>query len=162
MKRNFFTFLFAGTLFLGIIGFGLVSCGKDGALTEAEIRDLIVNENDKTWYSKPFTITANQWVWNDAYARFECERELPATDFIYEKGIILCYIYVTEDKKEYQKVLPYVTTYHYDNGMNLTETISFDVYKGNPSKITFFIQSSDRKMYDAALQTYTFKVLMHW
>ncbi len=146
-------------------------------LDQYEIQKLIdqaIKDNNSKleitqWKIIPFEIKAKDWKWNDEFAQWEVFGELPElTEFIYEKGIALGYIFLgTPGKDEVQKMLPYVETI-YDgdddagNPIIFTETISCDFQFGKPSTVGFTIKASD--LYDDpnAPADYNFRVVLLW
>ncbi len=169
MKRKFFTFLFAGTLFLGI-GMITTSCGKDDYLKDYQIQEMIDKSLNGQWKIINISVKKADWKWNSDATQYEAVYDLPElTKATYEEGAILGYIFLgTQGVDEVQKPLPYVNTYSAkDNGGNtvyFTETISYDVqYKdNNKSTVAFFIKDSQLTKDEDAPSNYNFRIVLVW
>ena len=158
-----------------VISYSCVDSTQD-YLDEYEIRRMIeeeIRKNNKEleftqWKIVNFTVKKSDWEWFDDVSRYEVTYDLPElTEFIYENGIQLGYVYIGEQgKDEVQKILPFVHTYweKNDNGDDVmyTETISCDFMYGKPSSVAFFIQASDLFRNDDILGDYNFRVVLVW
>ena len=144
-------------------------------LTEAQIQQLIndaIAQNNNNleitqWEIVNITVSSEDWQWNDAAAQWEAIYDLPElTDFIYENGALISYVFLGEQGvDEVQKLLPYVDTYYAGNDDNgspiyFTETISADYQFGNPSSVAFFIKDSSLAMDEGAAQNYNFRIVL--
>ena len=116
--------------------------------------------------TRPFTIYANAWKWNNIYHRYECTVELEENELdydLYKYGTIVGTVYVNEktgngdETYEVQKNLPFIQTY-LDLEYPYSEIISFDVFYGGTSSVTFYIQATDGTTQSPYLMDYTFKV----
>lgn len=150
-----------------ITAFGLTAftgCTKEYYTTEE------IYQTDEHYYvgseiiTRPFTIEKEAWVWNDVYNRYEVviENINEIDDEIYENGSIIGTVFITEEgwngsTYEVQKTLPFVQTYK-DLAVPYTETISFDIFYGTPTAVTFYIQTSDGSPETPVLAKYFFKV----
>ena len=135
-------------------------------LSETQIREIIKQETEKVatgWKILNFPIQKEKWQWNKNASQYEVIEDIPdLTEFIYEEGATIGYVFLGEQgKDEVQKMLPYVNTYSVDNQV-FTETISFDVQLGNPSTVAFFIKSSDLIEDSNAPQNYNFRIVLIW
>lgn len=142
-------------------------------LTEEQIRQIIKEEVDKiatNWEVIAFSVKKEDWAWNENAEQYEVVFDFEElTEFIYENGITLGYIFLGEQgNDEVQKLLPYVFTYkELINGETIvyTETVSYDVQLGTGGKkstVAFFIQASDRARADQNLTNYNFRVVLIW
>lgn len=140
-------------------------------LSEAQIREIIKQEVNKIatgWEVKNFTVKKEEWKWSEDRAQYEFVFNLPElTEFIYENGAQIGYVFIGEQgKDEVQKLLPYVNTYSSKNDAGetvyFTETISCDFQLGNPSTVAFFIKSSDLFKDPDAPQNYNFRIVLIW
>lgn len=115
--------------------------------------------------TRDFTVYAKDWKWNDRYNRYEAIIDVKGneiTEDLYEFGTIVGTVFVNEkdangDTYEVQKNLPFIQTY-LDLDEPYSEIISFDIYYGNPSSVTFYIQATDGTTQSPYLMDYYFKV----
>lgn len=150
---------------------------SDDYLSELEIRRIIeqaIKDNNEKleitqWDIVNVNVKKGDWKWNTDFEHWEAFADLPElTEFIYENGAALGYVFLgTQGKDEVQKLLPYVNTYYDGNDINgnpvfFTETISCDFHLGSPSTVGFFIKASD--LYDDpnAPQNYNFRIVLIW
>ena len=146
-------------------------------LSEAEIKKLIddaINKNNNSleftqWDIINITVNRSDWVWNNNAMQWEAIFNLPElTEFIYEQGAQLGYVFIGEQGvNEVQKLLPYVETYYagdddFGNPVYFTETISVDYQFGNPSIVAFFIKDSQLAKDPDAPQLYNFRIVLIW
>lgn len=153
------------------------SCTTSDYISEYEIRKMIeqaIKENNQNleftqWEIVNIPVKEKDWEWNEDNSQWEVFADLPElTEFIYEKGAALGFIFLgTQGKDEVQKPMPYSNSY-YDgkddagNDIKFTETISCDFQLGKPSTVGFFIQSSDLFKDDNAPNNYNFRVVLIW
>lgn len=166
------------TLFLLLLFIGY-SCSDstDDYISEYEIRKMIEEEIRKNNQDLEFTqweivnvsIKKSDWVWDNETGRYDVIVDLPElTEFIYENGAQLGYVYIGEQGvNEVQKMLPYVHTYYdgeddFGNEIIYTETISCDFMYGSPSSAAFYIQASDLFRNDEILADYNFRIVLVW
>lgn len=149
MKRKLFSSLFAGLLFIGI-AFFTTSCSKDDIVETA-------------WDIQDYTVEASQWSWKPAKGRWEAEKQLKYIDkFIYESGAVIGYVFLgVQNENEVQTQLPYLKTYHLDNGEKFTETVGYE-YSYLTNKVTFYIEPSDGIKDEDARVRYQFRIVMIW
>ena len=162
-------------LMMLVISYSCVDSTHD-YLDEFEIRKMIEEEirlNNQEleftqWKIVNITVKKADWVWFNDESRYEATYDLPElTEFIYENGAQLGYVYIGEQgKNEVQKILPFVHTYWEKNDLGdefiYTETISCDYMYGSPSTVAFFIQSSDLFRNDEILGDYNFRIVLVW
>ena len=152
MKRDIYTSLFAGILFLST-AFITTSCSDS-------TDDFVETE----WNIEHFTVNSSQWSWNNSMGRWEFTSQLDFLDeFVYENGVVIGYIFFgTQDVDEVQSILPYTSkSYLLDDGSQFTETIHF-AFSRLTNKITFYISPSDGVRDEDARQNYNFRVVMIW
>lgn len=131
------------TLFLLILLIGY-SCSDNDPVQQIDF-------NETQWEIIPVSIRKGDWKWYDDTRRYEAVVNLPElTEFIYEKGLQLGYVFIGEKGvDEKQIMLPHNFTYYEgvdDDGNPIlvyTEAISCDFQLGSPSRATFYIQTSD-------------------
>ena len=177
MKRSLIRPLISTAVFLAILISGFACSTSDDYLDEYEVRRLIeeaLRENNENleftqWDIVNITVSKNDWQWNNEAAQWEAVYDLPElTEFIYEKGAQLGYVFIGEQGvNEVQKLLPYVDTWYRGDDTNgdpiyFTETISVDYQLGNPSTIAFFIKDSQLAQDPEAPRTYTFRIVLIW
>ncbi|WP_019539255.1 hypothetical protein [Proteiniphilum acetatigenes] len=182
MGKNLFKTV-AVSLFSVAVLLGGYSCSDDypdDYLTEAQIRRMIeeaLRQNNQElepkftkWEILPYTVLKEHWDWNPDAGRYQAIYDLPElTDFIYEEGAVLGYVFIGQQGvNEVQKLLPYVHTYN-DADTPYTETISFDIqYKSEgvvQPTVAFFIQTSDLfggDEYVEYLPDYNFRIVLVW
>jgi hypothetical protein len=121
------------------------------------------------WDIINITVNRSDWVWNNNAMQWEAIFNLPElTEFIYEQGAQLGYVFIGEQGvNEVQKLLPYVETYYagdddFGNPVYFTETISVDYQFGNPSTVAFFIKDSQLAKDPDAPQLYNFRIVLIW
>lgn len=173
MKRKTTTALMA---FFVLI---LSSCvtSTDNNLSELEIKRMIdqaIKDNNSKleftqWEIVQIHVKESDWQWNNIEEQWEAFADLPElTEFIYENGAALGYVFVGKPGvNEVQKLLPYINTYYAgddENGLPIifTETISCDFQLGNPSTVGFFIKASDLFDDEEARQEYYFRIVLIW
>lgn len=171
MKRKLFTSLFAAAVLLGA-GIFATGCGPSDTLSRLEVQQMIEANNQNLeftqWKIVNITVDKNDWQWNDEAGQYEAVANIPElTQFIYENGAVLGYVFIGEQgKDEVQKLLPYVNTYSAEddmgNWLTFTETISCDFQLGSPSSVGFFIKASDLVNDPSAPQTYHFRIVLVW
>ena len=175
MKRNITKILLASAFFASIL-LGGSSCATDDTLSELEVRRMIeqaLQENNANleftqWEIVNIPVNRVDWVWNNQLAQWEAFFDLPElTEFIYEQGAQLGYVFIGEQgNDEVQKLLPYVDTYEASdtngNPTYFTETISVDYQLGNPSTVGFFIKDSQLVQDPDAPQNYNFRIVLIW
>lgn len=183
MGKNLFKTVVVSLLSVAVL-LGGYSCSDDypdDYLTEAQIRRMIeeaLRQNNEElepkftkWEILPYTVLEEHWEWNPDAGRYQAIYDLPElTDFIYEEGAVLGYVFIGQQGvDEVQKLLPFLFTYaETDENGNIigtyTETISFDVQyapNGN-STVAFFIQASDLVRADGYLADYNFRIVLVW
>lgn len=151
-------------LTLCVLIIGLSGCTKEYYTTEE------IYQTDEHYYvgsevrTRDFTIEVDSWQWNEVYNRYEViiEDVKEIDEEIYNTGSIIGTIFIQEDAwdgstYQVQKTLPFVQTYK-DLAVPYTETISFDIFYGNPTAVTFYIQTSDGNPETPILAKYRFKV----
>lgn len=117
--------------------------------------------------TQTYTIEKDDWEWNPVYNRYEYIKNVSIIDKdLYEYGTIVGTVFVVEEDGkggtyEVQKNLPFVQTYT-DLTVPYSEVISFDIFYGNPSSVTFYIQATDGTTHSPYLADYTFKVAYIW
>ncbi|MDD4778260.1 MAG: hypothetical protein PHV53_08245 [Fermentimonas sp.] len=146
-------------------------------LSQTEIQKLIddaINKNNNSleftnWEIINLTVEQADWVWNENALQWEAIFDMPElTEFIYEQGAQLGYVFIGEQGvNEVQKLLPYVDTYYagdddFGNPVYFTETISVDYQFGNPSTVAFFIKDSQLAKDPDAPQLYNFRIVLIW
>ncbi len=173
MRRKLLTLALALSGILLLNGCYIYS---DDYLTEYEVRQLIeqaLRDHDKdmpftNWDIIFFNVKKSDWKWNDMMSQWEAFGSIPElTEFIYEEGAALGYVFLSTDDGEVQKPLPYLESYYdgddeYGNPVFFTETISCDFSLGNPSTVGFFIKSNDLWKDNDAPTDYVFRVVLIW
>lgn len=170
MKRK----LLAGLAFFALL-LTVNSCTTyDDYLSEYEVRKMIeqaIRDYDKEidleftrWDIVNVMVKENDWHWNEKSGQWQVVANLPElTEFIYESGAALGYLFLGNGSDEVQVPLPYVNTYYDDNNdVIFTETISCDFQLGKPSTAGFYIKASDLAKDDYAPNNYTFRVVLIW
>lgn len=177
MGKSLFKTAMASLLFAAVL-LGGYSCSRsEDYLDEFEVKRMIeeaLRENNQKleftqWKIVNITVKKDDWTWNDEenVKRYEAVYNLPElTEFIYEKGAVLGYVFIGEqDRDEVQKLLPYVHTYD-DADPPYTETISFDIQYKNKGAVkptvAFYIQASDLVQADDYLYDYNFRIVLIW
>lgn len=168
--KSFFISLFL--LGMLVVGYSCSTSSTQDYLDEYEVRRMIedaIRENNKQleftqWKIVNINIKKDDWSWNDAALQWEAFADLPElTEFIYEEGAQLGYVFIGEQGvDEVQKLLPYVETYTADDGNTFTETISCDFQLGNPSTVGFFIKDSQLAKDANAPQNFFFRIVLIW
>lgn len=186
MEKKLFKTVVASLLLAAVL-IGGYSCSDDGPyypddyLTEAQVRRMIeeaLRQNNEelelkftAWKIVPYQVLESHWAWNPDAGRYEAIYDLSElTEFIYENGAVLGYVFIGQQGvNEVQKLLPFVFTYPITdaNGNILdtyTETMSFDVQyaPNNQSTVAFFIQASDLFQADEYLTDYNFRLVLIW
>ena len=176
MKTKFFRALRHAIPLLMVLVIAYSCEDSNNYLDEFEIRRMIeeeIRENNKEleftqWKIVNITVKISDWEWFNDESRYEATYDLPElTEFIYESGAQLGYVYIGEQgKNEVQKILPFVHTYweKNDDGDEFiyTETISCDYMYGKPSSVAFYIQSSDLFRNDDILGNFNFRIVLVW
>lgn len=117
--------------------------------------------------TRDYPIKKADWVWNPIYNRYECIIDVSIIDMdLYKYGTIVGTVFVVEEDGkggtyEVQKNLPFIQTYT-DQAVPYSEIISFDIFYGNPSSVTFYIQATDGTSQSPYLTDYNFKVAYIW
>lgn len=157
MKKKLCKYLIVGlTAVLGLTTF--TGCTKEYYTTEE-----YYNVGSEV-ITREFTIEADAWKWNEVYNRYEVifEDIKEIDNDIYKYGSIIGTVFIVEEAwdgstYEVQKTLPFVQSYK-DLAVPYTETISFDIFYGSPTAVTFYIQASDGNPETPILAKYVFKV----
>lgn len=176
MKRKL-TALFLASLAILLLS-SCVTSTTDDYLSELEIRRIIeqaIKDNNEKleftqWDIIQIQVKKSDWQWNNKSEQWEAFADLPElTEFIYENGAALGYVFIGEPGvDEVQKLLPYVNTYYAGDdevsGLPIifTETISCDFQFGNPSNVGFSIKASDLFDDEEAPQNYYFRIVLIW
>jgi hypothetical protein len=177
MNKTIIRPLFSSAVFIAILFSGFACSTSDDYLDEFEVRRMIeeaLRENNENleftqWDIVNITVNQNDWEWNNEAAQWEAVYDLPElTEFIYEQGAQLGYVFIGEQGvDEVQKLLPYVDTWYAGDDTNgdpvyFTETISVDFQLGNPSTVAFFIKDSQLAQDPDAPRTYNFRIVLIW
>lgn len=175
MKRKLLTFALALS---GILLLNGCYTYSDDYITDYEVRQLIeqaLREHEKdmpftNWKIVDIPVNADQWDW--AYidghpdkGNWQVIFEFPElTEFIYNEGAALGYIFLGEqNKNEIQKPLPYVQTdYDIDFDSFYTTTISCDFQIDGGSTVAFYIESSDLVQDQNVATNYNFRIVLIW
>lgn len=169
MKTKMLKLAKFATLFLLLLSISY-SCSESTQdyIDEYEIRRMIeeaIRKNNQDleftqWEIVNVSIKKSDWVWDNETGRYDVIVDLPElTEFIYENGAQLGYVYIGEQGvNEVQKMLPYVHTYH----AGVTETISCDFMYGSPSSAAFYIQPSNLVENNDMLADYNFRIVLVW
>lgn len=163
MKKKLCKYLIAA--FTVVLGFTVFTgCTKEYYTTEEIYKGDEYYTIGSEIITRPFTIEKKDWVWNDIYNRYEVviKDVKEIDDEIYENGSIIGTVFIPEEAwdgstYEVQKTLPFVQTYK-DLAVPYTEIISFDIFYGSPTAVTFYIQASDGSPETPILAKYFFKV----
>ncbi|WP_165040609.1 hypothetical protein [Dysgonomonas sp. ZJ709] len=121
--------------------------------------------------TRNFDVEKADWVWNPHAKRYEVTIDFPEIDHdLYEFGTIVSTAFINEEfidsngnstVFEVQTELPIVRTF--DDILPIyTEKVSSDIYLGNPSSVTFYIQTSDLTSTSPFLMDYHFKMALIW
>lgn len=173
MKTKMLKLAKFATLFLLLLSISY-SCSESTQdyIDEYEIRRMIeeaIRKNNQDleftqWEIVNVSIKKSDWVWDNETGRYDVIVDLPElTEFIYENGAQLGYVYIGEQGvNEVQKMLPYVHTYYDGEDDFYTETISCDFMYGSPSSAAFYIQASDLLRNDEILADYNFRIVLVW
>lgn len=173
MKTKMLKLAKFATLFLLLLSISY-SCSESTQdyIDEYEIRRMIeeaIRKNNQDleftqWEIVNVSIKKSDWVWDNETGRYDVIVDLPElTEFIYENGAQLGYVYIGEQGvNEVQKMLPYVHTYYDGEDDFYTETISCDFMYGSPSSAAFYIQASDLFRNDEILADYNFRIVLVW
>ncbi|MFV0535925.1 MAG: hypothetical protein ACK5M3_00970 [Dysgonomonas sp.] len=156
---------------VAVLALGTTGCTKEYYTDEYITEEYYVDETYITGsrvVTIPYEVKKAEWIWNDTYHRYECTKTVSKIDeALYETGTVVGTIYIMEDDGtgnffEVQKTMPFVQTYK-DLAVPYTEMISFDIFYGTTSSVTFYVQASDGSdVTPVLLDTYYFKLALIW
>lgn len=127
--------------------------------------DPIIDYEETQWNIENFTVNASDWSWNPTQSRWEAVKQLKFIDeFIYEKGAVIGYVFISENDKEVQYQMPHtvnIVISGEETTETLTETLDY-YFDFISSRVTFLIKPSDSIEDTEAKQTYNFRIAMIW
>lgn len=156
MKRKLFLSAVAAFLLL-FVGYGC----SDNSLSEDDIQRMINNSLDGQWKIINFEVDGRDWDLvenNQGESYYSITFDLPElTENIFREGAVHGYYKLDNNKKT---ALPYVKTMKDSDGFAYTDTYRCVFQLGNPSTVTFHLESLDLAIYTPNPPSADFQVLL--
>ena len=154
---------------LTVLGMGLLTFSVWGGFTSCE-GDTYYETGAQVWTTNDFLVEGRHWEWNSWTQRYEAVYEWDELDdYGYDYDLVVAQIYMNRNNgngttTEVLRALPYVFN-TYVGTQEYTYILGYEIERGRPGLITFYIQAPENVNESVFLINYKFKISLsdlHW